>query len=273
MTLALHINDDELFKLGCYPDSPVGLFWAKFAERRPTAVPDMEKVCKKIAQTIEHDYCAESVEDMPKLLTEHQLQQVMAKEGGKSTWSGLLTYILGSFKPSVAAGVNNISTPLPPAPLQLAHNPLEALRDVFVPPAKAEPTWPSLPLGAMMEADGTLQDDILPEYVFDAVFECEDVQNQELTSKDVTAVLNAYTHFMVTHYKQPAGDAMMRKWHGKQLKRRLPHLPDHGTKPGPMRKWSFILQERKRNYGRKAKVRGTTLTSAAPTITLSSPLW
>ena len=68
MTLALHINDDELFKLGCYPESPVGLFWAKFAERRPTAVPDMEKVCKKIAQTIEHDYCAESVEDMPKLL-------------------------------------------------------------------------------------------------------------------------------------------------------------------------------------------------------------
>ena len=126
MTLALHINDDELFKLGCYPDSPVGLFWAKFAERRPTAVPDMEKVCKKIAQTIEHDYCAESVEDMPKLLTEHQLQQVMAKEGGKPTWSGLLTYILGSFKPSVAAGVNNISTPLPPAPLQVAHNPLEA---------------------------------------------------------------------------------------------------------------------------------------------------
>jgi hypothetical protein len=269
MTLALHINHDELFKLGCSPDSPVGLFWAKFAERRPTAVPDMEKVCRKIAQTIEHDYCAESVEDMPKLLTEDQLQQVMAKEGGKPTWSGLLTYILGSFKPSVAAGVNNISTPLPP----LAHTPLEAPRAVFVPRGKAEPTWPTLPLGAKMESDGTLQDDILPEYVFDAVFECEDVQTQELTSKDVTAVLNAYTHFMVTRHKQPAGDAMMRKWHGKQLKRRLPHLPDHGTRPGPMRKWSFILQERKRNYGRKAKVRGTTLTSAAPTITLSSPLW
>ena len=48
MTLALHMNHDELFKLGCSPDSPVDLFWAKFAERRPTAVPDMEKVCRSL---------------------------------------------------------------------------------------------------------------------------------------------------------------------------------------------------------------------------------
>ena len=95
MALALHINADELSKFGCDPDSPVCIFWAKFAERRPTAVADMATVCNKIAQTIENDYCAESVEDMPKLLTGDQLQQVMAKEGGKPTWSGLLTYILG----------------------------------------------------------------------------------------------------------------------------------------------------------------------------------
>ena len=283
MALALRLNDDELSKLGVDPDSPVSLFWAKFAERRPTAVPDMETVCSKIAQTIEHDYCAESVEDMPKLLTEDQLQQVMAKAGGKPTWSGLITYILGPFKPSLAAGVNNITPPSAvhlrptcagPAPFEAAHEPLQAPPPpvVFAPPIKAEPTWPCLPLGAMMEAEGTLQDDIIPEYVFDAVFECDDVEVQQLTAKDVTAVLNAYTHFMITHHKQPAGDKKMRAWHGKQLKRRLKHLPDHGKgKPGPMRKWSDLLEERKRNNGRKAKVRGTTLTltSAAPTIALS----
>ena len=267
MALALHINDDELSKFGCDPDSPVCIFWAKFAERRPTAVADMATVCNKIAQTIENDYCAESVEDMPKLLTEDQLQQVMAKEGGKPTWSGLITHILGPFKPSVAPGVNNSTPPSAFHAMLAPHQPLQA--PLVKAPVKAEATWPCLPLGAMMEADGTLQDDILPEYVFDAVCECEDVEEQELTTKDVTAVLNAYTHFMVTHHKQPAGDKTMRKWHGKQLKRRLKHLPTNGSRPGPMRKWSDILEERKRNNGRKAKVRGTTLTSAARTIALS----
>ena len=115
-----------------------------------------------------------------------------------------------------------------------------------------------------MEADGTLADEILPEYVFNAYFECEDPLHQELSTKDVTATLDAYTHYMITTYGQPAGDSTLRTWHGKQLKRRLRHLPDHGKGlPGPKRQWKALLYERKRNLGRKdSKVSGNIQTSA-----------
>ena len=255
MALSLRIREDELSKLDCQPDSPVGLFWAKFADRRPLAVPNMAEVCAKIAYCVENNYCADTVQDMPNMMTEQQLQQVMAEADGKATWSGMITHILGPFKPSVTA-VDIAKLPLPPSA-------------VMLPPIKAEPTYEILPLGRDMEMDGTLADDVIPEYVFDAVFECEDPNNQELSAKDVTAVLNAYTHWMITTHKQPAGDKIMRVWHGKQLKRRLKHLPTHGNTPGPMRKWCKLLSERKRNLGRKnSNVCGRILTRTCPhTIT------
>jgi hypothetical protein len=103
MALSLRIREDELSKLDCQPDSTVGLFWAKFADRRPLAVPNMAEVCAKIAHCVENNYCADTVQDMPNMMTEQQLQQVMAEADGKATWSGMITHILGPFKPSVTA--------------------------------------------------------------------------------------------------------------------------------------------------------------------------
>ena len=118
------------------------------------------------------------------------------------------------------------------------------------PPVKLESTFTILPIGATMMTDGTLGDEILPEYVFNAFIECEDPLHQELTTPDVTATLDAYTHYMIVAHGQPAGDKPMRVHHAKQLKARLRHLPDH-QKPGAMRKWLDMLTERKRNLGRK----------------------
>lgn len=253
MAHALNVRENELSKLGCELDSPVSLFWAKFAERRPSAAPNMRVVCENIARAISDDYCADEVQEMLMLMTEEQLQKVMAEAGGKATWIGMITYILGPFKPSTLNVPDSAKMALAPS------------IPVLPSAVKVEATYDILPLGQSMEADGTLVDDLIPEYVFNAYFECEDPLHQELSSKDVTAVLNAYTHFMITHHGQPAGDKAMRLWHGKQLKRRLKHLPTHGNTPGPMRKWHELLSERKRNIGRKdSKVRGKILTRARP---------
>ncbi len=250
MALALHVREDELSRLGCEPNSAVSLFWANFAERRPSAVPNMRAVCENIAHHVRHDYCADVVQDMPALMTEEQLQKVMSEAGGKATWSGLVTFLLGPFKSSVPDSAKMV---------------LDCTKvNALLPPVKAESTYEILPLGQHMEAEGTLENDLLPEYVFNAYNECEDPETQELSAKDVTAVLNAYTHFMITHHGQPAGDKALRVWHGKQLKYRLKHLPSHGHQAGPMRKWSDILQERKRNLGRKdAKVRALVILTPA----------
>ena len=248
---ALHIRTDELLtKFGCTPESPVSLFWDAFAAARPTAAAEMQTVCDHIAARLA-DFCVDTVQEMPVMMTELQLEQVMAQAGGKATWSGLVTYMLGPFKASVVMTV----------PLNLVSVP-ETAGSV-----KSDATYQILPLGATMEAEGTLEADILPEYVFNAYTECEDPLNQELSAEDVTATLNAYTHFMITVHKQPAADKPMRKWHSKQLKTRLRHLPDHGRTPGPIRRWFNLLTERKRNVARKGGTVSANIRSGvAPTI-------
>ena len=103
----------------------------------------------------------------------------------------------------------------------------------------------------MMRAEGSIENEILPEYIFDAADECEAPGSLAITSNDVTNVLNAYQHYMIVQHKQPAGDKTLRVHHAKQLKQRFPKLPTYGTTPGPLRKWYKILTERKRNASRK----------------------
>lgn len=254
---AVHIRTDELLtRFGCEPESPVSMFWDGLAAARPTAAPEMPTVCKTIAARVE-DFCADTVQDMPMLMTELQLQQVMVQAGGKAAWSGLVTHVLGPFKSSVVTAPDSA----------------KLVEETCALKFKSEPTYEILPLGQAMEADGTLEADILPEYVFRAYTDCEDPVNQELSTDDVTRVLNAYTHYMVTVHKQPAGDKPMRKWHAKQLKARLQHLPDHGSTPGPMRRWLKLLNERKRNVARKSgSVSANIRTGVAPTIALAAAL-
>lgn len=242
MALVVHGNEGALAKLGVDPDSTVPFFWAKIAEQRPTAAPNMAEICRKIGATIESDYFAMSCSEMPLLMSEWQLQQVIVAAGGKSTWSGLVTFALGPFKSSAPQSASLVSTPDEDGADKVV---------VWRPPVKAEATFEIMPIGAAMEAEGSLAEEVLPEYIFDAVYECEDPSKQALTRNDVSAVLNEYSHFMITVHKQPAGDKPLRLWHAKQLKRRLPHLPDHGDgKPGETRKWITLLNERKRNLGR-----------------------
>ena len=226
-------NEDELEKLGLDRYSSVSQFWRKLAEKKATAHLEMPDICSKIPSVIESDFCADSIEEMREMLTVEQLQQIMSQAGGKATWSAFVQRIVGDFKQSaptamVAAGSCDV---------------------------RKEATFPILPLGATMEAAGTMHQEIIPEYVFKAYFECEDPPNQQLTAADVTAVMNAYTHFMILHHGQPAGDKALRTHHARQLKVRLPLLPDHGKISGRARKWADILKQRKRNL---ARTNGTT---------------
>ena len=50
---------------------------------------------------------------------------------------------------------------------------------------KSEATYKILPLGQAMEGEGTLESEILPEYVFNAYTDCEDPLNQEGRDRDV----------------------------------------------------------------------------------------
>ena len=230
-------NEEELAKLGLEPTSSVSNFWNKVAERKSTAHPQMAKVCSQIATVVEEDFCAETIEEMRGMLTVEQLQQIMSQSGGKSTWSAMITKIVGDFKPSA-----------PPAMV-----PFTAAS--FNTDVKREATFPILALGAAMESAGSMDKGIIPEYVFKAYSECEDPRSQQLTAIDLTDVMNAYTHYMIMEHGQPAGDKALRKHHARQLKMRLPNLPDHGKHLGRGRKWLDVLEQRKRNL---ARTRGTT---------------
>ena len=84
-----------------------------------------------------------------------------------------------------------------------------------------------------------------------AKFTCAPIAPQEVTSNDITCILNEYTHYMLTEHNQPAGDKDLRLHHAKQLKNRYPKLCKNGSVAGHLRKWFDILSERKRNLGRK----------------------
>ena len=54
-----------------------------------------------------------------------------------------------------------------------------------------------------MVENGTLATEIIPEYVWEAVKECEDPMNQQISNKDLTALMDAYQHYLITTHKQP----------------------------------------------------------------------
>ena len=88
----------------------------------------MRAVCENIAHHIRHDYCADVVKDMPALMTEEQLQKVMSEAGGKATWIGLVTFLLGPFKSSMLTVPDSAKMVLHPA-------------NALLPPVKAEATY------------------------------------------------------------------------------------------------------------------------------------
>ena len=239
MALALcsAAEQGELEKMGCTLQTEVTLFWTKAAERLASKTPEnVGKIFSMCAQSVEQEYLANTVKEMMEVVTDTQIQQLLTKAGGKATWKNVIEFIVGSkFKSSAVQQ-------LVPAPQLLIHN-------------TVEPTFTISPLGAQMEAEGTLDNEKLPAYVLNAHLDCEDPKEQELSGPDVTAVLNAYTHYMITARGQPAGDKRLRTHHGQQLRKAYPKLPAHGKTPGSARRWACLLHERKRNYSRKSALK------------------
>ena len=209
--------------------------------------PDMPVVCKNIAAVVAQDYCADTVGELALMMTENQLQKVMTESGGKATWSGMITSFLGPFRPSGA-----------PESAKLVLGSAESAKARV----KATALYDTTLIGAQMEVDGTMNDEILPEYVLCAYSECEDPATQELSRNDVKAVLDEYTHFMIVTHGQQGGDKALRKHHAKQLRARLPKLPDHGKTKGKERSWYKLLTQRKwykRNYYSRTTVKEVSL--------------
>ena len=246
MALALVAHQDELEKMGCTLKSEVTLFWARLAERMADkAQENVGDIFSKCAETVRRDFLADTVEEMMELVGDTQIQQLLTNAGGKATWKNVIEYIVGSkFKSSAVQQ-------LVPAPQLLTHN-------------TVEPTFVISPIGAQMEAEGTLADEKLPAYVLNAHTECEDPKEQELTGPDVTMVLNAYTHHMIVTYGQPSGDRPLRMHHARSLKAAYPKLPKHGTTPGSARRWIKLLDERKRNYSRKSGLKARAGPPSSP---------
>lgn len=175
-----------------------------------------------------------TVNEMMNIVGDTQIQLMLTKAGGKATWKNLIEFVVGkSFCTTALVRTE------PLVPRTVVRN-------------AVEPTFVISPIGAQMEADGTLDDEVLPAYVLNAHTECEDPQEQELTGPDVTNVLNEYTHYMTVEKGQPAGDKRLRMHHAAQLRARYPRLPAHGKTPGPARRWLKLLTERKRNMSRKS---------------------
>lgn len=227
--MALVLHGGELAKLGLDMDSDVSALFAAMPGRMKKPPPDAENTFTKLAEAVEDDHQASTVHEMMELVSAHQFQKVLQEVGGKPTWIAFIEMIIGQkFKTGA------------PESAQL------------VPTFSARPsTFESKPIGRLLEADGNMESELLPEYIFDAVTECEDPVVQEISENDVTAVLNAYTHYMITEHRQPSGDKPLRARHAKLLKKRLPHLPAYGKTPGHLRKWYKILTDKKRNMSRK----------------------
>ena len=247
MALVLQSAEElsELEKMGCSLQSELPHFFKKLAERMSAKAPaNIGDVFSSCADAIQTDFLVDNVQDMFLTVYDSQIQNVLVQTGGKATWKNIIELVAGvKFKSSAPAAA---LVPLSPA----FHN-------------TVEPTFTISPLGAQMENEDTLKDEHLPAYVLTAHSECEDPQEQELTAPDITAVLDAYTHYMIRKHNQPAGDKRMRLHHSRELKLHYPKLCAHGKTPGSMRRWLKLLDERKRNYSRKSalKARGPFCTS------------
>lgn len=231
------LESDELAKLGCNKDSNVTDLFSRIPARMKKPPANAAEIFAALAAAVEEQYQVDTLSEMMDIMLASQFEKLLTQAGGKATWVGWLEMIIGmKFKTGAS---------VPPSAQLLASS--EANK--FGLYAKG-PTFEVQPLGALMLENGTLANEILPEYIFDAITECEDVANQQISTKDLTAVLNKYQHYMIVQHKQPYGDKVLRAHHAKQLKARIPHLPDHGKTAGATRKFEHILAERKRNFSR-----------------------
>ena len=254
-------EQSELEKMGCTLESEVDFFFNMFARRIAAKAPtNIGDICAKCAQRLEDDFMVGTVNEMINIVGDTQIQHVLTKAGGKATWKNLIEFVVGKSFCTTAL----VQTE-PLVPQTVVRN-------------AVEPTFVISPIGAQMEADGTLEDEFLPAYVLNAHFECEDPQEQDLTGPDVTNILNEYTHYMTVEKGQPAGDKRLRVHHAALLRERYPRLPRHGKTPGPARRWVKLLLERKRNLARKSglKARAAPLTlphpaRSGPPLEASSP--
>jgi hypothetical protein len=233
--LALH-ESEQLSRLGCEIDSKVADVFARIPGRMKKPPANAAEIFAALAAAVEEEYQVDTLSEMMELLLVGQFEKLLTQAGGKATWIAWLEMIFGmKFKTGASQ---------PPSAQLLALAPAAGNPNLYAPTFKVQP------LGALMLANGTLADEILPEYIFDAITECEDVTKQQISPKDLTAVLDAYQHYMIVTHKVPFGDKVMRAHHAKQLKARIPHLPDHGKTAGATRKFDRIIQERKRNFSR-----------------------
>ena len=222
-------------EMGVTLESSVPEYFQALARRIAKQAPsNIQEILASCAQLIEEEYLANSVKEMMVAMSDQQIQQVLTRSNGKRTWYRMIELTVGSTFYKIPPPADQPLVAAAP----LVHN-------------NVEPTFVISPVGAQMTADGTLDDEFLPSYVLNAHTECDDPQAQDLTAPDVTAVLNAYTHYMITRFNQPAGDKPLRLHHAKELHKHYPKLPAHGKTPGAARRWSKLLDERKRNFARK----------------------
>ena len=233
--LALH-EAEELAKLGCDMNSKVADVFERLPGRMKKPPANAAEIFSTVATVVEEEFQADTLAEMMELMLVGQFEKVLTQAGGKATWVAWIEMIFG-MKFKTGSSVPSSAQLLAPASGTniIGH----------------KPTFDVQPIGAMMRDNGTLAEEILPEYIYEAVAECEDVTCQPITPNDLTAVLNAYQHYMIVTHKQPHGDKVLRQHHAKQLKARLPHLPDHGKTAGATRRFDQILNERKRNFSRK----------------------
>lgn len=255
--LAMYSEErDELSRLGCDMDSKVTEVFARIPGRMKKPPANATEIFEAVAAAVEEEYQVDTLSEMMELILVGQFEKLLTQAGGKATWIAWLEMVIGmKFKTGSLA----------PTSGQLLANAAENLL-----PQCREPTFEVQPIGALMLENGTLANEILPEYIFDAITECEDVTKQQVSTKDLTAVLNQYQHYMIVQHKQPHGDKVLRQHHAKQLKARIPHLPDHGKTAGATRKFERILHERKRNFCRTKSLKVGL--SPAPAMT-PSHLW
>lgn len=236
-------RDDALATLGCKLDTDLDEFWAKIAERTAAKGPtNMHEIWLKVAGAVQEDFMISSVEEMFSAVSATQIECILTRSGGKATWRVMIEFAAGMRFPSAA-----------PPSAQL----LSAVKSESGLQGKQPPTFAirgTVDLLGDEDADG-MDGEVLPEYVLSAHVECEDPLQQELPQNDITLVLDAYTHYMITAHGQPACDKKMRLHHAKQMKNRYPRLCTYGKTLGCQRSWLAMLTERKRNFSRKAALK------------------
>ena len=229
-------------ELGLSWSSDMPTFWRAIAKK---AAPDgkYNTVCETIGESL-IDEMVLTTDQMMTKMTDVQIKRILITSGAKETWMSMVEFVTGSQ-----------FTMAHPASAQLALTTLNP--NVHGWHGRAS-KFDRCSIGAQMSAAGTLKDERLPDFIFDAALECEDPRNQALTSNDITAVLNMYDAFVVVKHGTLGVDAPLRRRHAAILKERLPHFSKYGETSAVARCWYKMLQERKRNIRRTdSKVRAT----------------